>query len=520
MTTSEHDFELLCEFAGLSNESDVAAFFGIPVARLRYFLYMYPSRQYRTFTILKKSGKKRVINAPISFVKLLQRKLSYTLYQIYDPRQCVKGFVLDENIIKNAQTHLRKRFILNIDLSNFFDTIHFGRVRGLFLAEPFSFNETVATLLAQLCCFNGKTPQGAPTSPIVSNMICYKLDKQLMNFARANNLVYTRYADDITFSTRTTTFPAAVAFENDKGAIQLSDGLLRIFTDNGFEINNDKLKLSARHNRQEVTGLIVNRFVNVKRNYVRNLRAMIHCWRIKGYEEASRLFYSKYDFKGRNMLDRPEAFKQVVQGKLRFLKDVRGADNKIYLDLLARAKKASPEDFQVPLNAIETLALNFNDLKRLKYQGKKITLAERGIQLEKLLAELFKIFEVPVLNAFRRKGEQIDGAFKFDGKHFLFECKWKKRKSDHNDFASLSAKVRRSSRMTFGLFLSISGYTPEAIGLLKQDPDKIVIAMDGADLDGVLTQNYSLSEMLSFKVDSLAVKGEPYVPYKKASLLA
>jgi len=510
-------FETLIDFAGLQSEVDVASFFNVDVNRLRYFIYMQPSKNYKTFVIRKASGKTRTIDAPNSYLKMLQKRLSEILYQIYNPRKCVKGFILEENIIKNAEVHLKKRFILNIDLENFFHSINFGRVRGLFLSEPFFFNEQVATLLAQVCCFKGRIPQGAPTSPIISNMICLRLDKHLMMFAGQHNLVYTRYADDITFSTRTNSFPTAVAFENDNGDIQLSDSLLKIFLENGFDINKEKLRLTAKFNRQEVTGLVVNKFVNVKRQYVRTLRAMIHCWQTKGYEEASNRFYSKYDLKGRNKHYRPEAFNKVVQGKLRFLKDVRGDDSKIYLDLLARAKKASPENFNVPLNQLEKLSEIFKDLKNFEYNGKKIKATTRGIHLETVLIQLFKTFEVPVIEAFRKsgKGEQVDGAFKFAGKHFLFECKWLKGSADHNDFDSLKNKISRASNMSYGFLLSINGFSNQSIDTLKKDREKTVIAMDGHDLEGILNQEYPLSELLSFKIDQFAFKGEPYVRLQK-----
>lgn len=197
------------------------------------------------------------------------------------------------------------------------------------------------------------------------------------------------------------------------------------------------------------------------------------------------------------------------------MRDVRGPDNRIYLDLLERAKKASPEDFDFPLNRLETLANIYGDLKALQHNSKQITPARRGILLESLLAELFATFEIPVEESFRKngKGEQIDGAFKFDGKHFLFECKWLKGKADHNDFDSLKNKVSRASNMSYGVLLSVNGFSQESVETLKMDREKTVFAIDGADLEAVLNQECSLSEMLSYKIDKFAFKGEPYAPY-------
>ena len=99
-----------------------------------------------------------------------------------------------------------------IDLENFFPSINFGRVRGLFMSEPFNVPQAGATILAQLCCHRGVLPQGAPTSPVISNIICSRLDRQLMKLAQSHNCFCTRYADDITFSKTRTAFPAEIGY--------------------------------------------------------------------------------------------------------------------------------------------------------------------------------------------------------------------------------------------------------------------------------------------------------------------
>src|SRR5699024_2066569 len=137
--------------------------------------------------------------------------------------------------------HVRSRFILNIDLKDFFPSINFGRVRGVFLAKPYNCTKEVATVLAQICCYNNQLPQGSPASPIVSNMICARLDSHLYKLAKKNHCYYSRYADDITISTNKRDFPKEIARlvrTEKKNICNLGNSLLNTINNNGFEINN------------------------------------------------------------------------------------------------------------------------------------------------------------------------------------------------------------------------------------------------------------------------------------------
>jgi RNA-directed DNA polymerase len=165
------------------------------------------------------------------------------------------------------------------------------------LAEPFKLPPQVATLLAQICCHENKLPQGAPTSPIISNMICGRMDSQLKLFASQNGCFYTRYADDITFSTRQRIFPTELASleETDETrVVTLPSVLTDLIEKNGFKINKSKTRLLSRADRQDVTGLTVNRFVNVNRRYIRNVRGALHAWRKYGLELAQQKFREAY----------------------------------------------------------------------------------------------------------------------------------------------------------------------------------------------------------------------------------
>src|SRR5262245_52381812 len=153
---------------------------------------------YRHFSIATSPNKVRMISAPDERLKFLQRKLADKLTELYRPRNPVHGFVAKRSVKTNALAHLHRRFVVNIDLKDFFPTISQKRVKGMLLS--LGIDARVAEIIARICCNNGHLPQGAPSSPVLSNMICFRLDKNLMGLAKEARCIYTRYADDITLS--------------------------------------------------------------------------------------------------------------------------------------------------------------------------------------------------------------------------------------------------------------------------------------------------------------------------------
>lgn len=217
--------------------------------------------------------------------------------------------------------------MLNVDLQDFFPTINFGRVRGLFMAKPFGATPRVATILAQICCHDNSLPQGAPTSPVISNLICFRMDAQLLRLAAEHRCVYTRYADDMTFSKRKGEFPPELAHEDEDGRIVVSRRLLAIINDNGFNVHPTKVHLYHNTARQTVTGLTVNRRPNVHREFVRQIRAIIHDWKTRDLEQAEKRHHEDfYRYPNRN--PKPP-LKRIIEGKLNFLKMVRGAQDPV-----------------------------------------------------------------------------------------------------------------------------------------------------------------------------------------------
>jgi RNA-directed DNA polymerase len=238
-----------------------------------------------------------------------------------------------KNIVTNAQAHAKKRYVLNIDLKDFFPSINFGRVRGMLMATPYNLPPDVATVLAQICCYNNQLPQGAPSSPIITNMICAKMDSQLQWLAKDCKSTYTRYADDITFSTTLPKFPNKLAYVltgEDTEKVFIGNRLLAIIHENGFEINEQKIRLQVKGNHQEVTGLTTNLFPNVDRKYVRQVRAMLYAWAKSGLEAAENEYFDKYVSKSRLPIKQKLKFKQVLRGKIEFIGMVKGKEDSIY----------------------------------------------------------------------------------------------------------------------------------------------------------------------------------------------
>jgi len=343
LVLSRPDAELKELFFKVQNRGDIANLLEVEYKKLVYHIHIArPHDKYTTFDIPKKKGGVRTIKAPISSLKIIQRKLAYILSLVYQPKPSVHGFTSGKSISTNALPHVNKRFVLNLDLKDFFPSINFGRVRGLFLATPYKLPPEAATVLAQICCHENTLPQGAPTSPIISNMICVQLDSQLQRLAKRSRCMYTRYADDITFSTSIRRFPSSLAFFAEKSLkVELGEELERIIINNGFQINERKVRLASQHHRQEVTGITTNVFPNVQRGYIRQLRAMLHAWEKFGLEAAEKDFREKHDDKWR--FDKKKgSFKHVVKGKVEYLGMVRGTEDPIYLKFRSQLKALAP----------------------------------------------------------------------------------------------------------------------------------------------------------------------------------
>ncbi|MDB5306791.1 MAG: hypothetical protein JWO38_993 [Gemmataceae bacterium] len=299
--------------------ADVATALGLSIRQLRWLAFHTEAAtrtHYVKFQVPKRSGGMRTLSAPHKTLKLAQRWVLSTVVSRFPVTEAAHGFVPGRGIVSNAGPHVGKAVIVNMDLEDFFPSISFPRVRAVF--ERHGYSGSVATVLALLCTecprttatYNGTRyevatgprglPQGAPTSPGLSNQVARKLDKRLTGLAARMGFTYTRYADDLTFS----------------GGPELAErvGYLmarvrNIAREEGFTVNEKKSRVMRRSAAQTVTGVVVNDKASVSRDELRRLRAILHRARAEGLDAQNR--------EGR------ENFRAWLEGKIAFVNMVR-----------------------------------------------------------------------------------------------------------------------------------------------------------------------------------------------------
>jgi retron-type reverse transcriptase len=268
----------------LHEAEHVAAAMGIPLATLRWLTYHRSSAtivHYHRYSIAKKTGGVRHISAPKPALKKAQRWLLENVVGLLELEPPAHGFVPTRSIVTNAAPHCGKAVVINLDLKEFFPSVTFRRVKGLF--RKLGYSEHVAIVFALLCTepprigveLDGKVyhvalgarvlPQGACTSPALTNALCRRLDRRLSGLAKKHSYAYTRYADDLTFSG-----------DDSRAVGRLLRSVRSILTAEGFTEHPRKTKVMRRSRQQEVTGLTVNVKPAVSRREVRTLRAILH----------------------------------------------------------------------------------------------------------------------------------------------------------------------------------------------------------------------------------------------------
>lgn len=374
-------------WAELLRRIDVDTFsvevFGVAYKHVQSILYPHPP--YRAFLMAKRSGGHRVIREPRRRLKVLQeRVLAYLYERAGKPKPCAHAFNKNRSIVTNARKHLERKphFVLNLDLEAFFPSINFYRIRGVLQKAPFHFSHQVASMLAQMCVIGNELPQGAPTSPFLSNQVCRSMDRDLMALAKRHQATYTRYADDITFSFSTPN-PAALPANIcsfDGGVAVLGNELVSIIEQHNFRINSAKTRMSTRRRRMEVTGIVINAFPNVKRAFIDSIRGGLHAWQKYGYDNAqaewerrvavgATLAYEKRTRKRQTLSRKLPDIKNVLWGKLLFVRMVRGKDDSIYTRLAERYnqlvtdEKSRNAEFAAPLLPVEPIVRSAEDVE-------------------------------------------------------------------------------------------------------------------------------------------------------------
>ncbi len=325
--------------------------------------------RYRQFKIKKKIGGERIITAPRNrSFKLILSYINEILKAMYTPSAYATGFAEGRSIADNAKAHRGMNYVFNLDLKDFFPSIEQPRVWKRLQLAPFNFPVPVANIIAGMCCMkelvqpedgNQKNryvlPQGAPTSPIITNMICDNLDRRLAGVAKRFGLNYTRYADDITFSSMHNVYQ-----ENGEFCKEVR----RIINEQGFIINDKKTRLQKKGSRQEVTGIIVSDKINVTRDYVRDIRNILYMWEKYGYGVAFAKFFLKYKAeKGHVKKGNPDLI-NVIDGKLQYLKMIKGEDDTMWqrlysrFQVLAEDARSSQKTTDFGVTYVETISVN------------------------------------------------------------------------------------------------------------------------------------------------------------------
>ena len=393
----------------VQNQKEGTNYKPVSPKRLKHY-YANINNKYVNFAIPKKTGGTRTITAPDKFLKHIQRRINLLLTLFFEPKSAAHGFLENRSIVTNAQIHVGKKYVLNVDLKDFFPSIHFGRIKSVlqlpilkdrtsYSQKRFTFtdsnnskaiiefkngnveiviNENVfdeenstaileiikswwlvsytdlrkfisdnggklkitdlnyfglksefAQIISNFCCFESKLPQGAPTSPIITNIISQRLDYKLVKLAKEYHCFYTRYADDITFSCDKNRF-------KDEFKAKLNE----IIISEGFLLNEKKSRIQNTTIRQEVTGITVNEKLNLQRTYVRKLRATLHNWEKHGYEKANAKFASLYPLEKGFLKNKTiPQMESVLNGKILFLGMVRGKEDAMYLNYKGKLEK-------------------------------------------------------------------------------------------------------------------------------------------------------------------------------------
>ncbi|MDR0748405.1 MAG: reverse transcriptase family protein [Tannerellaceae bacterium] len=306
----------------LKTPMNLCRFLAMPIYRIEKIIN---SPEYKHHIIKKKRGGGRHISEPLGQLKKIQKRLNYFLQAYY---LCIKpeevhGFVINPlpsgkthcNIVTNAGVHTGRKHLLNIDLKDFFPAIPARRIKELFTSPVFNFSEQMAIAFTLLVTCEAKLPAGAPTSPVLSNFVCLGLDAALRLFCREHHLRFTRYADDLTFSSD--------EFISEGTILEIKELIRR----NGFETNEKKVRLESSHHKQTVTGITVNEKVNVDRKRLKKIRAMLHDSTKNGIEAAAQRHFNLTNPPGEGEQLR---FIHRLNGYINFVGQVRGKNDPLY----------------------------------------------------------------------------------------------------------------------------------------------------------------------------------------------
>lgn len=231
-------------------------------AKTLYGLSNSLDKHYHTVYLPKSDGSKRKLSVPDLILKLVQKSIADNILIQYPISKYAKAYKPGSSIQKNARPHVGKKKILKLDIEGFFDHILYSRVKDTVFYEE-KYSESIRILLTMLCYYNDSLPQGAPTSPAITNIIMYDFDETVGAFCNEKNIAYTRYCDDMTFS----------GDFDEKEIISFVKNVLFKF---GLHLNNRKTAVVPATKRQCVTGIVVNEKMNITKDYRKKVRQEVY----------------------------------------------------------------------------------------------------------------------------------------------------------------------------------------------------------------------------------------------------
>ena len=282
-----------------------------------HFLSKDQEKNYHIFTIKKSSGADRKIQAPIQKLKAVQRKILDTVLHNVPLNQHAEGFRKKRSILTNAVHHVNSRVLVKLDIQDFFPTITYKRVKGMYL--QLGYPRQVATLLSGLATHRGMLPTGAPTSPAIANIISRKLDKRFVNLGCTTGFSYSRYADDMTIS------------GNDEKIVKMIPFFRQIIQEEGFSLNERKIRIMRSGRQQTVTGVVVNQKPNIDRREIKKLRAVLYNCQRGNLKEQATLWAKKEKGMPSPHTYSIANFSRSLQAKLHFLKMVNPSSGETLL---------------------------------------------------------------------------------------------------------------------------------------------------------------------------------------------
>lgn len=337
--------ELARRFVGLQSARDLAELLDVPYSHLMYLAYRARDEElYTTFSIRSRSGRVREVSAPRASLKIVQRKIARLLNEFLRDSKIAHGYVPGRSVATNVLPHCSKRYVFSIDFENFFSSIHFGRVRGIFEEKTFGHSREVATALANLCCHRKVLPQGAPTSPPLSNLVCRSLDRDLRRLAHMSGCEVSRYADDLTFSTNRSDFPSLIALGTGSIARpRPSTELQELIKKHGFALNEQKTRLTGRSRRQVVTGIVVNKVPRPPIAFRKRAEVAIFLWRKLGVEAAEAFARKEAASRHRRPGRELPTLAKWLEGGLRYWSMVSGSNDPEFRRAFRAYRRIVPE---------------------------------------------------------------------------------------------------------------------------------------------------------------------------------